>query len=378
MRRTRPLGPGRHRRNSVRRTVQLDVGAPAAERLARSGRLVIATGAAATAALDPGSGRVAWRGEGCGFAAALPGCLLVTRGDTIACLAPATGRRRWVRTLPGAPPRAALALPRGPFLLIEPGAAIGIDPSSGRTLWRFSPPATATLRAACFGPLAVLAADTGIVYGLDAAGGLAFRLRAPGVPLAAPRAVGSSLLLAVEAGPGTVLLAIDDAGRRLWEAPLDLSPTVPPLAFGPRIALAGTIAGDPAVQVLGRDGRAAWTAALPLAGPPAISAGPGLLLLGDAAGATVALDGGGDSRWTRAAGTGHPPPAPVPPAAARGTVLTGGDGISALDLRTGAPVGAAPGIAPIRLLVRDDLAAVTLEADGRVVALALGTHLSVL
>jgi hypothetical protein len=224
----------------------------------------------------------------------------------------------------------------------------------------------------------VLAADTGIVYGLDAAGGLAFRLRAPGAPLAAPRAVGSMLLLPVEAGPGAVLLAVDDAGRRLWEAPLDLSPACPPLAWGPRIALAGTVAGDPAVQVLKRDGRPAWTAALPLTGAPAASAGPALLLLGDAQGATVALDGDGVSRWAHPASPGHPPPAPVPPAAARGTVLAGGDGISALDLRTGAAIGAAPGIAPIRLLVRDDLATAALEADGRVVALALGTHLSVL
>jgi hypothetical protein len=61
----------------------------------------------------------------------------------------------------------------------------------------------------------------------------------------------------------------------------------------------------------------------------------------------------------------------------RGTVISGADGLCALDAATGAPLGREEGVAPVRLLVDGELATVLVEADGAVVALRIATHLSV-
>ncbi|HUL58176.1 MAG TPA: PQQ-binding-like beta-propeller repeat protein, partial [Anaeromyxobacteraceae bacterium] len=196
-----PLGPGHLRRLAFRRTVSLDVGAPSGQGLLACGALAVAAGAAGIAALDAASGAIAWRAGGCSFAAAVPGGVLAVRGTALECLGARTGRLRWTRALPGGAPRAALALARGPLVLVEAAALTGIDPGSGRTLWRFEPPAAARVAAATFGGLALVAADTGALYGLDAAGRPAFRIQAPGAILSAPAIAGRLALVAAEAGP---------------------------------------------------------------------------------------------------------------------------------------------------------------------------------
>jgi outer membrane protein assembly factor BamB len=374
----RPLGPGRLRRISFRRTAELDVGAPSGPGLARSSGLVVATGERGTAALEPATGRIVWRGEGCDWAAALPGAVLVARGGVLEALSPRTGASRWRRPLPGGAPRAAVALGRGPLVLVEPGAVAALEPASGRLRWRFAPPAAGRVAAAAFGDVLLVATDAGFLYGLDAAGTTAFRLRLPGPVLHPPaHAPGSAVVLA-DGEAGASLLAIDPAaGTRLWEAPLDLTPSGPPAIAAHHAVVAGTIGGDPIVTCIGARGRPVWTAAPPLAGAVAVTATGSATFLQDAAGAVIALGAVGATRWSFARPPGHPPPGPLPPAMARGTVLSGADGLVALDGATGERLGAAPDVAPVRLLVGSDLSAVALEADGTVIALRLATHLSV-
>ncbi|ABC81407.1 PQQ-binding-like beta-propeller repeat protein [Anaeromyxobacter dehalogenans] len=373
-----PLGPGRLRRLSFRRAWSVDVGAPAGPGLWNAGALTLAAGAEAVVAVDRARGEVAWRAAGGLRAAPLPGAVLVIGPGRLEALALRTGRPRWARTPPGADPEGAVALAGGPLVLVEPGALTGLEAATGRTLWRLELPGRPRLRAAAFGGVAVAASDAGFVYAVDAAGRLAWRVRAPGAPCCAPSAGRGACLVLAEAGAGTALLALDPStGARRWEAPLDLVPAGPPIAWGPRLAVVGTVGGDPAVTALRDDGSADWTDAPPLTGAPAAAAAGPLLVLRDAAGALVALGRDGAVRWSRAAPPGHLPPGAAAPAVARGTLLVPGEGIACLALRTGEPVGAIPAVAPARLAVDGALRVAAMDLDGLTTGFRLATHLSV-
>ncbi|HSN90178.1 MAG TPA: PQQ-binding-like beta-propeller repeat protein [Anaeromyxobacteraceae bacterium] len=375
----RPLGPGKLRRISFRRTAEEDVGFPAGRGLWRAGRLVLVTGRSACAALHPPTGEVRWRSGGCEAAALAPEALLVLRAGVLECVAPRTGRVRWSRPSPVAALADAVAFARGPLVALDGGAAVALDQASGRTLWRFEPPAASRIHAAAFGGVLLVGADNGILYGLDVAGGLAFRLRAPGPALAGARGAGRHALLLAGSDTGASLLAVDPArGARLWEAPLDLAPSGTWAVARGRAVVPGTLGGDPMVTLVDPGGRTAWTVAPPLSGPVAVGAGGDLVLLQDGAGAVQAVGLDGSTRWSFAREPGQPPPGPLAPSLVRGTVLSGADGLAALDAATGAPLGLAQGVAPVRMEVDADLSAVLLEADGAVVVLRLATHLSVL
>jgi outer membrane protein assembly factor BamB len=376
----RALGPGRLRRLSFRRTFTVDAGKPAGEGLLLAGGVVVAAGLAATAALERATGATLWRSEGCTFAAALPGALLVAREGTLAALALRTGATLWARPLPGAVPTAAVALAHGPFVVAEAGALTGLDPASGRTLWRLEPPGATRLHLTAFGGIAAAAADTGFLYGVDVAGRIAWRLRAPGPLARAPSPAAHACLAVAVRDAGASLLAVDPAsGRRAWEAPLDFVPAGAPLPWGPRVVVAGAIGGDPAVTVLERGGAPAWTAAPPLLqGAPRIAVAGGLLVARDPRGALVALSHDGAVRWSRPARGDHPAPGAAAPAVARGTVVVpAGDGLAALDARTGEIVGAIPGASPSRLAVDAALGIAAMDADGLASGWRLATHLSV-
>lgn len=374
----RPLGPGRLRRVAFRRTAEAEVGAPAGEGLFRAGALLLACGRLATLALPAAGGPPAWRGAGAAFAVRLGDGLLLAR-DGIDWISARTGHRRWTRPGPRAPLTGAVALVRGPLVLVEGATALGVDPGTGRTLWRFAPPGARRLHAAAFGSVAVIASDAGLLYGLDAAGGVAFRLRLPGPALFAPTAAGRSALVACATGPGATLVAIDPAtGRRAFEAPLDFTPASPPLVAGRRLAVSGTVGGDPVLAVLDARGAGAWTVAPPLSGALAVGAGAaGLLVARDDRGALLALGRDGAPRWATAAPAGHPPPGRLAPRVVRSAVVAAHEGLAVHDAATGALLGVAPHLAPVRLLVGADLSVAAMDPEGVVTALRLATHLSV-
>jgi outer membrane protein assembly factor BamB len=372
-----PLGPGRLRRLSFRPTFRLEAGAPAGAGLFVAGRAVIVAGAGMTAALERSSGRSLWRAEGAGFAAAVAGVLLCARPGELVARTLRTGRPVWSRPLPGALPSAAVAMPRGPWAILEGGTALALEPGTGRTLWRFEPPGAGRLAAAAFGGVLVAAADTGHVYGLDGTGRTLWRTRAPGPVLRPPLAAGGLCLALAAADPGMVLLGLEPAtGARVWEARLDVSGAVSAAAWGPAVAVAGTVAGDPLVAVLDRRGRTAWSVAPALEGAISAAAAGPLLVVRDARGALAGLGRDGAVRWSRPAPPGSAAPR-GPAAVARGTlVAASGSGLEALDARTGELLAAIPGPAPASLAVDGALAVVALDADGLAAGWRLGTHLS--
>jgi outer membrane protein assembly factor BamB len=276
-------------------------------------------------------------------------------------------------------PVAATALARGPLVVVERDSLTGIDPGSGRTLWRFEPPGATRVHAAPFGGVLVAGTDAGVLYGLDAGGRLVWRLGGPGPILRPPLAAAGRCVATAGADPGTILLALDPAtGERRWEAPLDAAGGAVVLAWGRRIAVAGTVAGDPIVTAVDRDGVAAWTVAPPLAGPVGAAAASPLLVVRDAAGALAALGGDGAVAWSRPAPAAAVVPRAAPPAVIRGTVIAAaGDALHAVDARTGDLVGAIPAAAPVRLLADASLAVAALDGDGVATGWRLATHLSV-
>jgi outer membrane protein assembly factor BamB len=375
----RPLGPGRLRRLAFRPAFRVDVGAPAGDGLVLAGGTVAVAGASALAGVDRARGELLWRAAGCAFAAAAAGALVVVRGETLSAVSARTGRPRWNRPLPGAQPSAAVAMPRGPLVVVEAGAVTGLDPGSGRTLWRFEPPGASRVGATPFGGVLAVGADTGIAYGLDAAGKVLWRLRAPGPVLRAPGAAGGLCLVLAAADPGTALLAVEPAtGRRRWVAPLDFAPGATLVAWGRRLAVAGALGGEPIVTALERSGALAWTASPPI-GAPVTAVGAGALLVVRAgSGALVALGRDGAPRWSRPAPPAREGAGGPAPVVARGTVISAaGDGIQALDARSGELAGAITTAAPARLIADASLGIAAIDAEGVASGWRLATHLSV-
>lgn len=376
-----PLGPGGVRRLRFRLAWQAEVGPPAGPGLARLGDLVVACGRDALLALDAASGEPRWRGPGAEGFALLGDAALTAAAGRLDCRDASSGRQRWRRPLGDLDGSLlwAFRLPGG-LAAVPLGAGLGaVDLATGRLAWRFDPPAAGSSWAASFGAVSILGADTGLVYGLDAAGGLAWRLRAPG-PLAAPPSTWSGgCLLVCRTDRGGSLLAVDPAvGRRRWEAPLDFTPSGPAVPFAGRLAVAGLVAGDAVVAGFDADASPAFTVAPSLgSGPLALAPRRGGLLAKGAGGACAALDRAGGTRWTHGREAPHPPPGNLAPILVRGVALVPSEAVEALDEATGRRLGVVPGVAPARLLAGDDLALQAVDAEGLITGTRLEAHLSV-
>ncbi|HEU4385419.1 MAG TPA: PQQ-binding-like beta-propeller repeat protein [Anaeromyxobacteraceae bacterium] len=377
-----PLGPGQVRKLRFRLAWQASVGPPVGPGLVRRGDLLVALGREALLGLDAVTGRPRWRVPGAEGGADLGDVLLAASGDRLACLEIQSGRERWRRPLPDLArglawgfrlPAGLCAVPAGPGLA-------ALDLASGRVAWRFAPPAAESSWGSPFGAVSLLGADTGLVYGLDGSGALAWRLRAPGPLLAAPSTWAGDCLLVCRTERGGSLLAVDPAvGRRRWEAPLDFSPGGPALPFAGRLAVPGLVAGDAVVAAFEGDGAPAFTLAPSLGtGALALATWRGGLLAKGAGGTCAAFDRGGATRWTHAHESPHPPPGNLPPILVRGVALVPSEGVQALDEETGRLVGHVPGMAPARLLAGEDLSLHAVDAEGLVTAVRLEAHLSLL
>lgn len=371
----RPLGPGRLRRLSFRKIAALEVGAPSL--LSAVGKRLFAAGREAVVCLDRETGAVHWRAAGAALVEALPGTLLARRAERIWALSPATGRLRWERRAPGGPVTSAARFSGGPLGLVEAGAVTGVDPDTGATVWHFAAPGASRSWATVFGGVLVTGSDSGFLHGIDAEGRLLWRVRGPGPIVRAPAGWGRLCLALCETASGTALLAVDAAtGVRRFEAPLELMPTGGPVAWGRRLAVAGTVAGDPAVTILDASGAPAWTFAPALSGALAVlPAGP-LLVVRDAGGALLALGRDGRTRWSRPAPESSSR-GPRPLAASRDTLVVAGDGLSFHGRETGELLGALPGVSATRLAVDGALTVAALDLDGLVTVHRLSTHLSV-
>jgi outer membrane protein assembly factor BamB len=374
-----PLGPGRIRRLAFRHLFMAEIGAPCG--LLRSGRQVVASGTSTTLCLGP-DGAATWRGPGAEFCGAAAGVLLLWANGRLSCLDRSTGVVRWTRSSPlpdAARPAGVWPVGNSGVALAGPSSLCAVDLATGRTAWRFAPPAASTLVASAFGALLVAGTDTGLLYGVDAEGRVAWRLRYAGSLVAAPEPVGMACLATSRTERGGSLLALDPAtGRRLWEAPLDFAPSGAPVCFAGLLGVAGAVAGDAVVAAVDLDGRPAWTTA-PSLGCGALSLA-GLrsgIAVKSPEGPCALVDRCGSFVWSRAREATHPPPGNVAPMVARGVLLCSSEHVEALDVATGALLGVAPLVAPVRLLADDELTIYAVDAEGLLTVARLATRLSV-
>jgi hypothetical protein len=375
-----PVGPGRLRRVSFRRTALADVGPPSGPGLLHAGARVVAFGREATLAFDALGGDVRWRAPGSLAWASAEDRLVTAVAGGFSALDLATGAALWTRPTPtpGGAPRELLAAAGGRVAAVAGGSVWTLDAASGAPGWAFDSPGALRLELGRFGAMLVAAADTGLVHGLDPEGGVAWRLRGPG-PAAAPPAAGAGACLLLFLSPlGATLVAVDAAtGRRRFETALDLTPTGPPVPFAGRVAVAGRVAGDPIVAVLESDGSPAWTGTVPLgSGPIALAPAPGSLLARTADGACALLGRDGTPLWVHGP-CGTPALGNLPPVAWRGLVLVPAEEVTVLDLRRGRALGHLPAAAPARLLVAGEHAAWTIDGEGLLVGARLDRHLAV-
>jgi putative pyrroloquinoline-quinone binding quinoprotein len=368
-----PLAPGELRRMALRVVWQDHVGPPVGPGLAQAGTLLLAVGAEAVVGR---CGARRWQAPGADWAALAAGLLVVRRGDRLAALEPGSGRERWSRPLPEAHPTGAAGRRGGALLLGEAGALTAVDPRTGLPRWRLELPGGHGLALAAFGPLLAAGTGSGLLYGVDLEGRVAWRLRAPGPALAPPLLVGRTLASLHAAGTGASLLLVDPgSGRRLGEVPLDVVPAGAPLRWAGGVVLAGRSGGAAVVTLVRLGGGRAWTVEAPLAGTPRLVVAGRALLAADAEGALARLEPSGRLAWSLAAAAAADGAAPV---ALRGVVVAARDGLTLLDLASGRRLGAVGGLHPARLLAAGSLSVAALEADGTVTGLVPAGHLSLL
>jgi len=376
-----PISPGQLRQVSFRRVLSAEVGNPATPALFLLGPVLVACGARATLGCDSADGSLRWKASGAARAALADGALVLAEEGALRCLDAETGAQRWRESMPpgAAPPRALVPLAGGQVAVLEGGRLAAVALGSGRTSWSFESPGAVRLSAARFGPVLVLAADTGLVHGLDPEGRVLWRLRGPG-PLAEGPALGaSSCLLLFHAPLGAALSGVDAAtGRRRLQASLDVTPTGPPVAFAGRLAVPGTVGGDFLVTALEADGSPAWTSSPSLGtGPFALTPARSSLLVKTADGSCASLARDGAARWARsregaAASVGN-----LAPVVARDLAFVASEEVEILDLERGERLGRLPATAPRSLLVTEDLFAWALDGEGLLTAARLRGHLSV-
>jgi outer membrane protein assembly factor BamB len=375
-----PLAPGRLRKVSLRRMASADVGTPASEGLFRSGRVIVACGAEKSHAFDARSGASLWAGPGAPCAALAGGTFVTLREGRLLARDAGSGAPLWERATPGTPAtRVTISTgPAGRILLGSGSSTAAIEASTGSVDWTFRSPGALRLHPLPLGDLTVLAADSGMIHAIDAAGDLAWRLRGAGTLAVNPVQDGRGCLLCFRTPTGATLASVDaSSGVRVFEASLDFTPAGAPIRVAGRIAIAGRVGGDGVVAAIEADGSPAWVVPSPFGATLALASMHGALLVKGPDGSCAALDREGRTIWSRSCDGGTAPPGNLRPVPVRGLLVVPAEEVDLLDATTGEVVGRVPIQGPARLSVYGDLATWALDADGQLTAARLRGHLSV-
>jgi len=291
------------------------------------------------------------------------------------------GGARWLHDHDG--------IPLGPLLLRKDGllltlsedrTVVAFAEATGREVWRLAPPRTQRSWLATQGHRALVATDSGYLYGLDLEDGqVRYRMRAPMPFHGAPVAWGRRFLAMLGRGSHWALLLADaHTGESVWTYAPNLSHLSAPLPLGSRVFIAGEREREGLLLCLDAKGRRLWERPLNLGpGPYALAPLPRAVVVTSASGAATRVAASGTVDW-RVGAAGEPLIGALPAHTARDVTLVPGERVRAVDPRGGqvlAEVQAGVGLVALQADVRLNL--FFLDDAGTLSAYRLGSHFAV-
>ncbi|ATB32836.1 PQQ-binding-like beta-propeller repeat protein [Melittangium boletus] len=266
------------------------------------------------------------------------------------------------------------------YTLADDRVALAIHELTGREVWRQTPPRTRRGYLSVHAHRALLATDSGYLYGLGLADGqVRFRMSASLPFLGAPVPWAKHFVALLGQGSNSALLLADaHTGESVWTFEMSLALPSTPLPSGKRLYIAGELEGEGVLVCVDSAGQARWQRALHLGpGPFALARLPGAVLVTSALGAAARVSDAGEVDW-RLGAAGEQLTRALQPIVSRGVVLVPGERVRAVDPTRGdvlAEVRAGVGLMSLQADSRLNL--YFLDEFGTLSAYRLGSHFAV-
>jgi outer membrane protein assembly factor BamB len=266
------------------------------------------------------------------------------------------------------------------FALAGSAAVVAFSELTGREVWRFAPGRARDVFLSIQGHRALIAADSGHLYGLDLHDGqVRYRLQTS-LPLAAPPiAWGKKMLAMVGRRERFSVLAADaHRGTLHWKCEFDLNSMSAPVPQGSRVFVAGDRAGQGVLLCLGLKGQPIWERRLHLGSGPFALLAPGQRVIAcSPRGAAVCISSDGQIEWR----LGALPSEllwPCAPVVARGVAIIPGELVRAVDIQSGEALAEVrSGIGLCGLRADSKLNLYLLDEDGTLSAYRLASHFAI-
>ncbi|WP_434389840.1 PQQ-binding-like beta-propeller repeat protein [Melittangium boletus] len=266
------------------------------------------------------------------------------------------------------------------YTLGDDRVALAIHEATGREVWRQTPPRTRRGYLGVHAHRALLATDSGYLYGLGLSDGqVRFRMSASLPFLGAPVPWARRFVALLGQGSNSALLLADaHTGESVWTYEMSLALPSTPLPSGKRLYIAGELEGEGVLVCVDAAGQARWQRPLNLGpGPFALARLPGAVLVTSALGAAARVSDAGEVDW-RVGAAGEQLTRALPPIVSRGVVLVPGERVRAVDPVRGdvlAEVRAGVGLMSLQADSRLNL--YFLDEFGTLSAYRLGSHFAV-
>jgi outer membrane protein assembly factor BamB len=307
---------------------------------------------------------------------------VVTAGpDRLQCFVGGETSARWIRDHDGMSIGPELGRKGGLLIAVAGhGAVISFSELTGREMWRVVPSRTRLLFLTIQGHRALLAADSGHLYGLDLHDGqVRYRLNAALPFIGPPIAWGKKALAMVGRRDRFSLLAVDaHRGSIDWKCELDLSSMSAPVTQRNRVFVAGERVGDGALLCLGVKGQVLWERRLHLGrGPFSLLTVGQRVIAGSPRGGAVCFGSDGQIEWRLGALQGELlwPCAPV---FARGVAFIPGERVRGVDVHSGEVLAeVSSGIGLCDLKADSKLNLYLLDEDGTLGGYRLASHFAI-
>lgn len=266
------------------------------------------------------------------------------------------------------------------YTLGDERVALALHEVTGREAWRLTPPRTRRSYLSVHAHRALLATDSGYLYGLGLADGqVRFRVSAS-LPFLGPAVPWSRRFVALLGQGSNSALLLSDAhtGEAVWTYEMSLSLPSTPLPSGKRVYVAGELEGEGVLVCVDAAGQTRWQRALHLGpGPFALARLRGAVLVTSALGAAARVSDSGEVDW-RVGAAGEQLTRALPPLVSRGVVLVPGERVRAVDPGSGSVLAEVRAGAGLMAMQADaQLNLFFLDESGILAAYRLGSHFTV-